>query len=220
MQHQIVRGCERLRQAWMYLDNRAHQPRHSVAEAMRHRRTNRLDEYGAQRESIFYPLLVCIESCLFFEVVTLWRDEYLIALGFRLMIGVFVCVACHFRNRALAASGDNVDATSQTDNEIIVDETAVIETHDLVYLLPIVVYQDVVVALLTRGLFNFYSLILIYTPCGLYWLYTHQKNTYVVALRDSLIRLYRRHTSHLATDGSSSINTTMDTTATNQQDIV
>ena len=87
----------------------------------------------------------------------LWFDEYLVAAGFRLMIGVFVCVAYHFRY-------------------IVTEQT--LQTQDLAPLLPIVACQDIGVAVMTRGLFNLYSWLLIYTPVTVYCLYAYRESHY------------------------------------------
>ena len=131
-------------------------------------------------QSIFVPLLLCIESCLFFEVLMLWFNEYLVAAGFRLMIGIFVCVAYHFRYDTTVA------ATEQT-----------LQTQDLAPLLPIVACQDIVVALLTRGLFNLYSWLLIYTPVALYCLYVYREHRYWL-----VVRRYFKQTKHYLLDSS------------------
>lgn len=122
------------------------------------------DTMAPRAESIFTPLLLCIQFCLLFEVLTLWVHEYALACGFRVMIGVFVCVAHHFRGKE-------------------VTETT-IYTHDLVSLVPLVAAQDVLVAMFMRGLFNLYSWIMIYTPITLYYAWLYRDSRYVHMLRD------------------------------------
>jgi hypothetical protein len=123
-------------------------------------------------QSIFTPLLLCIQLCLLFEVATLWMHEYVMALAFRLMIGLFVCAAYYFRYH-------------REDDEML-------QTQDLSSLLPIVAAQDILVALLTRGLFNLYSWLLIYTPVSLYCLYTYREHRCWPAARDYTRRATRR----------------------------
>lgn len=115
-------------------------------------------------ESIFVPLLLCIQFCLLFEVLTLWVNEYALAGGFRLMIGVFVSVAHHFRSK---------EAYETT-----------VYTQDLTSLIALVAAQDVLVAVLMRGLFNLYSWLAIYTPITLYYAWVYRQSRYMLALRD------------------------------------
>lgn len=123
-------------------------------------------------QSIFTPLLLCIQLCLLFEVLTLWAREYVMALAFRLMIGLFVCAAYYFRYYR--------------------DDDEMLQTQDLASLLPIVAGQDIMVALLTRGLFNLYSWLLIYTPVSLYCLYTYREHRCWLVARDYTRRATRR----------------------------
>ena len=125
------------------------------------------DAYGdipPRAESIFMPLLLCIQFCLLFEVLTLWVHEYALAGGFRVMIGVFICVAHHFRSK---------EALETT-----------IYTHDLAALIPMVAAQDVLVAVLMRGLFNLYSWLVIYTPIALYYAWLYRESRWVQMARD------------------------------------
>lgn len=95
----------------------------------------------AKPESIFTPLLSCIQACLLIELIALWRggDAVAVAIVCRLMILLFILLVYYFKSR----------------------EKYEVELN---LLLCIVAVQDVFMAILFRGLLNLYSYIMTYIP--------------------------------------------------------
>lgn len=91
-------------------------------------------------ESVYVPLLLCIQFCLVIEVVALWLSEPLVALALRCMIGGFVylthCLANH--------------------------------NTELRRLLSVIAIQDIIVLTLTQGLFSLYVWLAVIIPTALY----------------------------------------------------
>lgn len=87
-------------------------------------------------ESVYVPLLLCIQFCLVIEVVSLWLTEPLVALAIRCMIGGFV-----YLTHCLAS-----------------------QNTELVRLSGIIAVQDIVVLTLTQGLFNLYVWLVVFVP--------------------------------------------------------
>ena len=100
-------------------------------------------------DSLFTPLLLCIQSLLLFELLALWLDELGMAIGCRAMILFFVGVICYFRQKPHY-------------------------TSELATLLPLVLLQDIAVALVFRGLFSLYSSLCVYVPV-VFLIYLHNR---------------------------------------------
>ncbi len=103
-------------------------------------------------ESVYVPLLLCIQMCLSFEVISLWLDEIIVAIAFRFMIGGFVRATYYFKAHC--------------------DEKYVSE---LFHLLKIIVIQDTIIMLVTQGLFSLYSLLMVYVPTLFIFIVIHRK---------------------------------------------
>lgn len=104
-------------------------------------------------ESVYVPLLLCIQMCLLLEVISLWVDERLLAFTFRLMIGCFVRVVYYFRSNCVQYS------------------------VELSQLLKVVIIQDTLVMLVTQGIFNLYVIFAVNLPSIIILALFHYRET-------------------------------------------
>lgn len=130
-------------------------------------------------ESLFMPLLLCIQVCLFFEIISLWLKEYIIAVSCRFMMLLFICFIYYFKKK----------------EEYI---------NDLTYLLSIVSIQDVFIAIITRGIFNTYSWLFIYLPIAIFS-YINYKNIVDEKIKHVLNRFYSCYTYYKNINNNNSI---------------
>src|SRR5277367_908621 len=89
--------------------------------------------------SLLAAFLLCIDICLFFELLSIWIDDIVMAISFRSVIIFFLLTSYFFRNKKKFLNEFN-------------------------YLLCIVLIQDLFISILTRRLFTVYTCIFVYLP--------------------------------------------------------
>lgn len=94
-------------------------------------------------ESIYLPLLLSVQLCLLFEVISLWLEQWIAALSFRSMIILIIVLILYLKSRT---------------NEKY--------TAEFPHLLRVILIQDLIVMLLTQGLFVLYTWVFIYLPAS------------------------------------------------------
>jgi hypothetical protein len=113
-------------------------------------------------KSLFTPLLLTIQFSLLFELIALYIGELAMAIAVRVMILLLILCIYYLRGR--------------------------LEKHadDMTLLLRVLAAQDLLMALLLRGLFNLYSALAIYVPVLVFVRLQHWEA--LTALREQALR--------------------------------